>query len=341
MILKFNNFIDNLNDSFKERAILFYGNNIGKIDYCIKALVSKKKQNSKVNVIHKYTDEMKPGDIEDVIEKNSGGDLFGNNTLVILHLYSEKLSKEIMKNLSNIKSKSLLLIIRSQQLNPNSLIRKHFEQAKNLSIVPCYEETLFEKKKIIENFFESENINVSENFKLNFCRRLSNHRVEIENELKKVFFLSNGNPNQIESFAFTTDSAYFDEQEFLNSIVLGSVINEFDSKFDQLCLIYTDQISFTTILLNHFYKMFKIKSFLADGVSKSQAISFLKPPIFFKYRLSFEKQLDRWSIEDIEIAIRKLLIGRKKFLRGDISANSYFQNCILEIVSLKFNSTFQ
>ena len=87
--------------------------------------------------------------------------------------------------------------------------------------------------------------------------------------------------------------------------------------------------------------MFKIKSFLADGVSKSQAISFLKPPIFFKYRLSFEKQLDRWSIEDIEIAIRKLLIGRKKFLRGDISANSYFQNCILEIVSLKFNSTFQ
>ena len=72
MILKFNNFIDNLNDSFKERAILFYGNNIGKIDYCIKALVSKKKQNSKVNVIHKYTDEMKPGDIEDVIEKNSG-----------------------------------------------------------------------------------------------------------------------------------------------------------------------------------------------------------------------------------------------------------------------------
>ena len=72
MILKFNNFIDNLNDSFKERAILFYGNNIGKIDYCIKALVSKKKQNSKVTVIHKYTDEMKPGDIEDVIEKNSG-----------------------------------------------------------------------------------------------------------------------------------------------------------------------------------------------------------------------------------------------------------------------------
>ena len=70
---------------------------------------------------------MKPGDIEDVIEKNSGGDLFGNNTLVCSICIARNYQK-IMKNLSNIKV-SLLLII-NQQLNPNSLIRKHFEQTR-------------------------------------------------------------------------------------------------------------------------------------------------------------------------------------------------------------------
>ena len=55
--------------------------------------------------------------------------------------------------LKDIENKELKIIIRVEKLGVKSLLRKHFEKTVDLVIVPCYEESAFEKKKINKRFF--------------------------------------------------------------------------------------------------------------------------------------------------------------------------------------------
>jgi hypothetical protein len=70
-------------------------------------------------------------------------------------------------------------------------------------------------------------------------------------------------------------------------------------------------------------------------MSIQEAKSTLKPPIFFKYKNDFEKQLSIWSLRNLEIIIKKLILIKKKFFKGDITASAYFFGCLIKIIKIK------
>ena len=101
------------------------------------------------------------------------------------------------------------------------------------------------------------------------------------------------------------DSAYSDELEFINSLVSGRIDSRFNKQLDQLCQFNNEQIRCASILLEHFYKLLKVKVLLKEGLTLSQAQSSLKPPIFFKHKYDFEKQLAIWEIKNLESIIKR------------------------------------
>ena len=180
MNIKFNNLFTEIHEHTNKKAMVFYGPNIGKIDDCIMSVISsKKKEDKKIDILYKYSDDLKPGEIRNIIHQNSSLNLFGNMTVIILRLFNEKLSKEIIDSLKDIKNNELKIIIRVEKLGVKSLLRKHFEKSNDLIIVPCYEESTYEKQKLIKDFFKKENISVTESFVTKLSEHLSNDRVEI------------------------------------------------------------------------------------------------------------------------------------------------------------------
>ena len=148
MNIKFNSLFTGINEHIKKKAMVFYGPNIGKIDDCINSVVSLKRKHQKIDIIYKYSDELKSGEIKNVIHQNNSLDLFGNMTVIVLRLFNEKLSKEIIESLNDIQNNGLKIIIRAEQLGVKSILRKYFEKTEDLLIVPCYEESAFEKKNM-------------------------------------------------------------------------------------------------------------------------------------------------------------------------------------------------
>ena len=336
MNIKFNNLFTELHEHINKKAMVFYGPNIGKIDDCIMSVISsKKKEDKKIDILYKYSDDLKPGEIRNIINQNSSLDLFGNMTVIILRLFNEKLSKEIIDSLKDIKNNELKIIIRVEKLGVKSLLRKYFEKTKDLVIVACYEESAYEKQKLIKGFFKKKNIPVSESFITNLSEHLSNDRVEIREELNKIQFLSKGEDQNIKEINIFYDSVYSDELEFINSLVSGRVDTYLSKKFDSLSLIRSEQIRCASILLEHFYKLLKVKFLLNTGVSIYEAQSSLRPPIFYKYKNDFEKQLSIWTLKNIEVIIKRLILSKKKFFNGDTTASSYFFKCLFNILKVR------
>ena len=95
MNIKFNNLFTEIHEHTNKKAMVFYGPNIGKIDDCIMSVITfKKKENKKIDILYKYSDDLKPGEIKNIIHQNSSLNLFGNMTVIILRLFNEKLSKK-------------------------------------------------------------------------------------------------------------------------------------------------------------------------------------------------------------------------------------------------------
>lgn len=336
MNIKFDNLFAEIHEHIYKKAMVFYGPNIGKIDDCIKSVIAfKKKEHSKIDILYKYSDELKSGEIANLINQNSSLNLFGNMTVIVLRLFNEKLSKEIIDSLKDIKNKELKIIIRVEKLGVKSLLRKYFEKTTDLVIVPCYEENAFEKKRLIKDFFKKENIQVTESFMTTLYEHLSNDRVEIKEELNKIQFLSKGEEENINEVDIFYDSVYSDELEFINSLVSGKIDSYLSKKFDRLSLSKIEQVRCASILLEHFYKLLKVKFLLNSGVSIYKAQSSLRPPIFFKYKNDFEKQLSIWSLRNIELIIKRLILSKKKFFNGDTTATPYFFGCLLNILKIR------
>ena len=336
MNIKFNNLFTELHEHINKKAMVFYGPNIGKIDDCIMSVISsKKKEDKKIDILYKYSDDLKPGEIRNIINQNSSLDLFGNMTVIILRLFNEKLSKEIIDSLKDIKNNELKIIIRVEKLGVKSLLRKYFEKTDNLIIVPCYEESAYEKQKLIKDFFKKESIPVTESFITTLSEHLSNDRVEIREELNKIQFLAYEEDEKVKEINIFYDSVYSDELEFINSLVSGRVDTYLSKKFDSLSLIRSEQIRCASILLEHFYKLLKVKFLLNTGVSIYEAQSSLRPPIFYKYKNDFEKQLSIWTLKNIEVIIKRLILSKKKFFNGDTTASSYFFKCLFNILKVR------
>ena len=159
--------------------------------------------------------------------------------------------------------------------------------------------------------------------------------MEIREELNKIQLLTEGEDTNIENLNIFYDSVYSDEIEFINSLVSGKVDSYLSKQFDRLTQFRSEQIRCTSILLEHFYKLFKVKFLLSEGMSNQEAQSTLKPPIFFKYKNDFEKQLSMWSLRNLEIIIKKLILSKKKFFKGDATASAYFFGCLIKIIRIK------
>ena len=57
----------------------------------------------------------------------------------------------------------------------------------------------------------------------------------------------------------------------------------------------------------HFQRLLLARAAFDEGTSPSMAVESLKPPVFFKLRPAFERQVERWSREKIAAVLDRLM----------------------------------
>ncbi len=337
MIIKFNSLAASENQYCKKNSFLFYGPNFGKLDSASNHILnSKKREINDYETIHIYTEELKKGDFLKIYRSAIEPNLFGLPKAYIISLTSEKHNKEIISFL-DCANENCLIIIKSEQLPPKSSLRMFCEKSNDSIVVPCYEETNFEKNQLISNCFKKEDINITEIDIQNISDLLPDERSSIIQEIEKLLIVlkSNRVKNFDNSFfAYLSEFTNGDLTRFINKVCLGE-IRSFTKEFNTVTDFGKDNIKLMTLMTDHLFKILIVKQKIREGHTLRDAVATLKPKIFFKYLDSFNKQVSKFKEDQLYNCIKRLYFCRKSILTGELSGHHLFLITIINLFFLR------
>ena len=331
MIIKYDQFGKN-SFNFEKKFFLFYGVNFGKVENCVQIL-KKKYLESEKNIKYSkyYQDDISLHGFNEIVLKNNQDDIFGKKALLIFSLSDLKVSNEIIKLISSNNFNSEGLIIKYGPIQKNLKIRKFFEESDDCICVPCYEETLSEKKFFINNFFKKHDLNVTDNDIDELAIILSNERLSLQNDLKKILIFTKANPGNIRGSYKLISSTQPEDLTKLTFLLASKNKGEFWEEFLKVDKFYNDEIKFISYFSNHLEKLVFVKEKVLSGLTAYSAMKLLKPPIFFKHENAFLKQVEIWSENELIKIIKKLYLCQTLILENKKSSRSFFLSTILKI----------
>jgi DNA polymerase-3 subunit delta len=289
--------LENNIDQIDKNLILFYGENLGlKNDFKRKI----KLNNKKIKIVN-FTQEE--------ILKNEN--FFFNEILNISLFEEEKIffvnhaNDKIMPIVEEVekKAETQKIYFFSDILEKKSKLRNFFEKKKICIAVACYADNEISIKKIVLNKLKGfeglsyENINlIVDNCNLD--------RIKLNNELEKIFsYFTNRKINNKE-LEKILDIRINDNFNLLKDAALNGNKNE-TNKLLSDTIIDVDKNVFYLALINQRLNKLAEAARLSNTTNLEDAISRIKPPIFWKDKPSFKEQAKKWNMDKIKLILKK------------------------------------
>jgi len=288
--------------STKVKKILFYGENEGHKVQIINNFFIKKFLNN----FERYDENQILNDYENFFSSLLNKSFFEKDKLIIINRASDKILKLVEEiSIKNIDDVSI--IIKTEALDKKSKLRKYFEKEKDAICVPFYKD---ENKILISlayNFLKEKKINLSQEMINVIVERSSGDRKNLYNELNKLEnYQKNGQKITIDDILKISNLAQdYTVSELADNCLSKNlkktinILNENNYSSDDCILILR------TLLIKA-KRILKIKENLENNMNLEQAISYFKPPIFWKEKEFVKKQASIWTLEKIKKLIFKI-----------------------------------
>ena len=306
--------------------LLFYGENQGLKDDFKKKI---KHINPKANVIKFSQDEVLKNE-NNFYNELLNTSLFDEEKIFYINSVNDKILNLFENLIQKINNQKIYLF--AEILDKKSKIRSFFEKSKNLGIVACYKDNEISLKKIITNQLKGFTGLTTEN--LNLIIENSNmDRSKLNNELDKIkiFFdkkdiiytelLKLLNQSENDDFNILKDAALNGENNKTNKFLSNTLIE------NEKIILYLNVINQRLNKLNEIL--------LIDNKSIEQAISSIKPPIFWKDKSSIIEQSKKWNLKKIKTALNhtfKLEIRLKS--NSILDKNILLKKLLIDICNL-------
>ena len=280
---------------------LFYGDNEGLKEEIIKNLFEK----NYLNKIHRYEEKEILDNKNDFFNTVLTKSFFDNEKLIIVNRATDKI-KDVIEELIEKNPDNIQFILNSKNLEKKSILRKFFEKEKTIICSPFYEDNNQTLNSIISQFFREKKIPTSQQLINILIERSRGDRKNLNNELKKIesFLLNKKNINLQEIIKLTNLADNYGASELIdhslakNTRKTVTILNENN---------YTDgdNIIIIRTLLSKLKRLVKIYKLIDEKNNFENAISLLRPPIFWKDKPLVTQQIKAWGRNELENLIYK------------------------------------
>ena len=308
------------------KAVLLYGENNGIKDDVRSKLKNANKDAEKINL---FEDEI----INDrnILYKNTFNEsLFASNKAIFIIGATDKILDEILECVEN-ENENIKIYIFSENLDKKSKLRNLFEKNKKLAIFPCYEDNDRSLINYISKELEGYSGLTGEIKNLIISNASMNRKI-IQNEILKIkhFFISKKvdkenileilNIKNNNSFNEMRDNTLAGEKKKINKLLAETEFLNEDS------FVYLNNINYRLT------RLLEVRKNNKNIENYEQIVDLLKPPIFWKDKAMFIRQLIKWDIKKLNIAILK--IGETEFLmkrNSTVRKDVLIKNLILSL----------
>ena len=305
---------------------LIYGENIGMKDDIKDQIKIYFKNHEKISFTQ---DEiLKKRDIlHEQVENTS---LFSNKKIIFINEVTDKI-KDIIYDVGKEPKEDLKIFLFAQTLEKKSILRKNFEKENTQGIIACYqdnEKTLGEytRQKLKDYSGVTQQM-------INFLIKNCNlDRKTLSGEIDKIKclfidkkintdklpeLLNNNNNldfNSVRDACFSADKTNLNEN-------LGNIVLQNENAYFYL-----------NILSNRIEKLINLNYELKKEKNIEKAIDKMKPPIFWKDKPTFYKQISKWNSEKLKQA-RKILFEAEIQLKvnANLNNNTLIKNLIVDL----------
>ena len=280
---------------------LLYGNNEGLKEETIKDVFEK----HYLDKINRYEEKEILDNINNFFSSVLTKSFFDNEKLIIINRATDKIIDTI-KELIEKNPQDIQFIINSRNLEKKSTLRKLFEKEKSIVCVPFYEDNNQTLNSIVIQFFISKKIPISQQLINILIERSRGDRKNLNNELEKIdsFLLNKKNINLETIIRITNLADNYGASELIdhslakNTRKTATILNENNySEEDNIIIIRT--------LLSKLKRLTKIYYLIDEKNNIDQAVSLVKPPIFWKDKPLVVQQIKAWGKNELEDLIYK------------------------------------
>ncbi|MDC2986611.1 hypothetical protein OAY20_00770 [Candidatus Pelagibacter bacterium] len=312
-------------DNLKNKIVLFYGENLGLIDDFKDEIVKRNK-----NVLKFSQDEILKND-KIIFDEINNVSLFDDKKIIFIINISDKFLN-IIEDIQLNKNGNLIYLF-SEILEKKSKIRRHFEDAKDLDIVPCYKDNETTIKKIISYKLKGYS-GLNPQIISKIIENGNLERSKINNELDKIKTLFINKKIDVDLLDQLLNLEA--DNEFEN--VKDSAISGNKSKTNKLLsttVFETEKMPLYLTILNQRLNKLKEVTEKAKIGGLSNAIEKIRPPIFWKDKKSFTDQAHLWSFDRLNTAISKTYNAEINIKSNtEINKNLLIKKLLLDICLL-------
>lgn len=278
-------------ENLKEKIVLFYGENYG-LKQEFKNII--KNRNLDCEIYDFYQEEIiKDERIFDREIKNIS--LFQKKKIFFLNNASDKILNLLNQIIKYIENNQVYLF--ADILDKKSKLRNFFEKEKNIACVPCYADNEVSLKNIIQKQLKDfEGINP---YIVNLiCENSGLDRTKLYNELDKIIVCFKDKKIVKEDLEALLDARTNNDFNLLkDEAIIGNKIKT--NKFLADTIIEPEKdVYYLNLISLRFTKLYQIKKQAKSGNLEDAILNF-KPPIFWKDKPIYLKQLNKWSLVKI------------------------------------------
>ena len=290
-------------------GVLLYGPNQGLVSVRTRTLINFYSGGSVLNAlsvacIDDDRSRANPSAIQDEAFAQS---LLGGSTVLWIREIAEKFADEIQVIVEGT-IKPNTLIVEAGDLSPRSKIRRIFERADNVVSIGCYEDDAHILRKIIKERFTQLNITASKSAIETLLARLGKDRLSNLSEIDKICLFAGRNETlgeeSVSLLVGEGHGLFKDELTF-------AIFNGQRSMADNLLRGNIDAglmpLQFIRQLQSHIEKLLTVRAAMNLGERPNQAISKLRPPVFFKFKNDFRQQVQVWPVNSLQKCMRALI----------------------------------
>ena len=305
---------------------LIYGENIGMKDDIKNEI--KKFFNDYEKITFTQDEILK--DYRILNEQVDNTSLFSQKKIIFISEISDKIKDLISEILENRKS-DIKIFLFAQNLDRKSAVRRNFEKNKEVGIIACYqdnERTLSDYvRKNLEGYrgLSQQMINfLISNSGLN--RKTLFHEI---NKIKSLFSDKNIDIKKLPELLNNNNNLDFDD---LRDYCLSAEKEKLNYSLGSVTFQNENAYFYLGILGARIEKLLNLNYLLKKEKNLDKAIDTIKPPIFWKDKPIFYKQMKKWNIKKLKEAKGTLFKTELKIKKNaNLNNNVLLKNLIINL----------
>ena len=320
-------------DLKKNNFFLLYGENQGHKNEVINNKFKKLFPNS----IYQYEESEIISKQENFFNEILSKSFFDNEKLIIINRATDKI-KNIIEDIIEKKIADITIILNSNILEKKSKLRSFFEKNTKTICVPFYEDNNQTLSGLVNKFFSSNKIPISQQSINIIVQRCRGDRQNLNNELMKIQNYMRGK-NKIEMselLKLTNLAENYNVSELIDNCLAKNkkktinILNENNYSLEDCIIIIR------TFLIRS-KRLLKLCEELKNKKNIDNVISTYRPPIFWKDKEIVKQQVNSWSYSNAENLIYKINDTELLIKKNSYNSINILSNFIIEQATITSN----